>query len=212
VVAGIRSLASVAYEVAARSWRDRRTTASTGPGQKSHVERRKASVPVAGNARRLTQTGLVQSVKSVANRARPWCAMNARRPLRLCDRERRLRAGHKRAETGPSQASERVKRFPGTGGAGRANAADRQSVDDRSPSSEGLPITTHYVDEKISLYGIDFDMGSSYIRISLGPEGRLPEAFLQGGARLWCPRIRLAAVPGRFARPATPGNDDPCGI
>jgi antitoxin component HigA of HigAB toxin-antitoxin module len=25
-------------------------------------------------------------------------------------------------------------------------------------------------------------------RVNLVPEGRLPEAFLQGGARLWCPR------------------------
>src|SRR5439155_13208456 len=51
----------------ARSWREcrahrscgegGRATASTGPGQKSHVERRKASVPVAGYAGRLTQIG-----------------------------------------------------------------------------------------------------------------------------------------------------------
>src|SRR5438067_7764371 len=51
----------------ARSWREcrvhrsfgegGRATASTGPGQKSHVERRKASVSVAGNAGRLTQIG-----------------------------------------------------------------------------------------------------------------------------------------------------------
>src|SRR4051812_30375619 len=45
----------------------------------------------------------------------------------------------------------------------------------------------------------------------LAPEGRLLGAFLQGGARLWCPRRRLAAAPGRFARPTPPGNDDPCG-
>src|ERR1700704_2475355 len=41
--------------------------------------------------------------------------------------------------------------------------------------------------------------------------GAPPEAFLQGGARLWCPRRRLATAPGRFERPAPPGNDDPCG-
>src|ERR1700730_7091579 len=29
-------------------------------------------------------------------------------------------------------------------------------------------------------------------------------------ARLWRPRRRLAAAPGRVARPAPPGNDDPC--
>src|SRR5262249_25941523 len=45
----------------------------------------------------------------------------------------------------------------------------------------------------------------------LSPEGRLLGAFLQGGPRLWCPRLRLAAAPGRRARPAPPGNDDPCG-
>src|SRR5882757_4036894 len=44
----------------------------------------------------------------------------------------------------------------------------------------------------------------------LAPEGRLLGAFLQDGARLWCPRRRLAAAPGRLARPAPPGNDDPC--
>ena len=27
---------------------------------------------------------------------------------------------------------------------------------------------------------------------------------------MWCPRRRLAAAPGRLARPAPPGNDDPC--
>src|ERR1700687_640885 len=41
--------------------------------------------------------------------------------------------------------------------------------------------------------------------------GALLEAFLQGGARLWRPRRRLAAAPGRLARPAPPGNDAPCG-
>ena len=40
--------------------------------------------------------------------------------------------------------------------------------------------------------------------------GPPPEAFLQGGARLWCPRRRLATAPGRLARPAPSGNDDPC--
>src|SRR5262245_43180718 len=48
-------------------------------------------------------------------------------------------------------------------------------------------------------------------RVILGPEGRLLGAFLQGGPGLWCPRTRLAAAPGRLARPAPPGNDDPCG-
>jgi len=41
--------------------------------------------------------------------------------------------------------------------------------------------------------------------------GHLLEAILQGGPRLWFPRMRLAAAPGRFARPDPPGNDDPCG-
>ena len=101
-------------------------TASTGPGQKSHVERRKASVPNAGNARRLTQIELAQSVESIANRARPWCAMNARRPLRLCDRERRLRAGHKHAHARCVSVSGAPRRVPR-----------------KHPSAIGAPPTPH---------------------------------------------------------------------
>src|SRR5436190_1339687 len=63
----------VAYEVAARSRRACRTTASTGPGQKSHVERRKASVPVAGNAGRLDadRAWSLALRKSIARRGFP---------------------------------------------------------------------------------------------------------------------------------------------
>jgi hypothetical protein len=69
----------------------RLTTASTGPGQKSHVERRKASVPSLGTQdashrtsglpdARKAQAGWLPGLrKSIAARARPWCAMNARR-------------------------------------------------------------------------------------------------------------------------------------
>jgi hypothetical protein len=88
----------------ARSWRacrahrrcgeGGRATASTGPGQKSHVERRKASVPVAGYAGRLNAVRVTGLRKSIARRVRPWCAMNARRARPAADRERRLHAGH----------------------------------------------------------------------------------------------------------------------
>ena len=75
-----------------------RTTASTGPGQKSHVERRKGE----RTRRRVTQDasppiGLAGPMCGVSNAARGnlGCAMNARRAFaRACRSMRRLPAGH----------------------------------------------------------------------------------------------------------------------
>src|SRR5260370_1870188 len=73
----------------------------------------------------------------------------------------------------------------------------------------GLRAGLEYSDYIVHLLR-DTRRSRTYNPPSRAPEGRLLEAFLQGGARLWCPRRRLAAAPGRFARPAPPGNDDPC--
>jgi hypothetical protein len=97
----------------ARSWRESRDNGEHGPGpeiprgapkgERPHRWGRKCLTQIACRAcpicaeRRACPKRACQSVKSIANRARPWCAMNARRPLRLCDRERRLRAGYKHA-------------------------------------------------------------------------------------------------------------------
>src|ERR1700730_12292929 len=83
-----------AKKVAARSLRECRTTASTGPGQKSHVERRKASVPSLGtqDASR-THVGLARYAKK--SRACPVCADRSHAgSARLAQAMRRLHAGH----------------------------------------------------------------------------------------------------------------------
>ena len=105
-----------------------------GPGPKiATVERRRGERPVAGNARRLTarasglpdvrkKPGLPGLRKSIAGRARPGCAMIARRSWRPASIERgvcasvtsaftrvlRERVWH--AETDASHASERHRR------------------------------------------------------------------------------------------------------
>src|SRR6202022_5094060 len=64
-------------KVGARSWRECRTTASTGPGQKSHVERRKASVPSLGTQDASRKIGLGCPV--CANRSHAGSARGAQR-------------------------------------------------------------------------------------------------------------------------------------
>ena len=58
---------------------------------------------------------------------------------------------------------------------------------------------------------LDFSEFLWYTLRQLRSRGALHEAILGWRARPWRLRMRLATVPGRSARPAPPGNDDPCG-
>ena len=107
--------------LARRSFSEGGTTASTGPGQKSHVERRKASVPSPGRRDASTQAGFVCPGCAYRTRPRGTCGAQRTQGGLFCsglsfDEASACRSWH--ADLGASHASKRQRRSarPSRGG------------------------------------------------------------------------------------------------